>query len=96
MGNSQTKATARYQKKVGLINKGFKLRKTDTEAFAAACEAAGISQAAKVTRMMRMFDLDMDDQLYARLKAYADRMNLLVKDVIDDAVTQYLDKEENR
>lgn len=46
--------------------------------------------------MMRMFDLDMDDQLYARLKAYTDRMNLLVKDVIDNAVTQYLDKEENK
>ena len=96
MPKAQTEATRKYQQKVGLIAKSYKLRREDADTFAAACEKAGVSQAAKVTRMMKLFDLDMDDHLYARLKAYADRMNLLVKDVIDDAVTQYLDKEENK
>ena len=55
MSNAQTKATEKYHKKVGLINKTFKLKKTDVDAFVSACEAAGVSQASQITKMMREF-----------------------------------------
>lgn len=96
MANSQTKATAKYQKKVGLINKGFKLRREDVEIFVESCEKAGVSQASQITKMMRLFGVDMDIQVYTRLKAYAERMNVLMKDVIDKSVTEYLDREEKK
>ncbi|MDO4295036.1 MAG: chemotaxis protein [bacterium] len=53
--NSQTLASAKYQKKVGIISKSYKLRKELTEQFAEACEKAGVSQAAQLTKMMQEF-----------------------------------------
>ena len=94
MANVQTKATDKYQKKVGLMTKGFKLRKTDVDAFAAACDAAGVSQASQITKMMRHFGADMDDRVYMRLKSYADRMAIPMSTIIDKAITEYLDREE--
>ena len=55
MANAQTIATEKYHKKVGLINKTFKLKKADADAFAAACAEAGVSQASQITKMMREF-----------------------------------------
>lgn len=55
MPKAQTKASEKYQKKVGLISKSYKLKKEDVEAFALACEKAGISQAAQITKMMKEF-----------------------------------------
>lgn len=46
---------ARYQKKAGWIAKSYKIKKADADAFAAACEKAGVSQAGQITRMMREF-----------------------------------------
>lgn len=51
----RTARTARYQKKVGLISKSYKLRQTDVEAFAEACKARDESQAAVLTRLMREY-----------------------------------------
>lgn len=39
---------------------------------------------------------DMRDQTYARLKAYADRLNIPMKEVIDTSITEYLDKVEKQ
>ena len=55
MANARTRATERYHRKVGLVNKSFKLRKEDADAFKSACEAAGISQASQITKMIRTF-----------------------------------------
>ena len=55
MPKAQTKASEKYQKKVGLISKSYKLKKEDVETFALACEKAGISQAAQITKMMKEF-----------------------------------------
>lgn len=62
MANAQTKATEKYHRKIGLINKTFKLQKDDVEAFRSACEAAGVSQASQITKMIRAF---VDEQRQA-------------------------------
>ncbi len=51
--NAQTRATEKWQKKVGLIAKTYKLPKEVAEAFAEACEEKGISQSAQLTKYMR-------------------------------------------
>lgn len=51
----QTIATEKYQKKIGLISKSYKLKKEVVEAFAKACEQAGVSQAGKLTELMKGF-----------------------------------------
>lgn len=45
----------RYQKRVGYKVKSFKLKGDVAEQFAAACEKAGVSQAAKITELMQGF-----------------------------------------
>ena len=51
----QTIATEKYQKKVGLVSKSYKLKKEVAEAFADACKKAGVSQAGKLTELMKSF-----------------------------------------
>lgn len=53
--NVQTRATEKYQKKAGYMTKGFKLKRDVAEAFAEACEKAGVSQAAAITKFMNEF-----------------------------------------
>lgn len=55
MPKVQTKATDKWQKKVGIISKSFKLKKELTDEFKEACEKAGVSQAAQISKMMREF-----------------------------------------
>ena len=55
MPKTQTKATDKWQKKVGIISKSFKLKKELTDEFKEACEKAGVSQAAQISKMMREF-----------------------------------------
>jgi hypothetical protein len=45
----------KYEKKVGIIAKSYKLKRELTEAFAEACEKAGVSQAAQISKMMQEF-----------------------------------------
>lgn len=52
---AQTVASEKYQKKAGYITKGFKLKREVAEQFAEACEKAGVSQAAQITKMMKEF-----------------------------------------
>lgn len=51
----QTIASKKYQDKVGLISKSYKLRREVTEKFAEACEKQGISQAEQITKMIKSF-----------------------------------------
>ena len=55
MPKAQTKATDKWQKKVGIISKSFKLKKELTDEFKEACEKAVVSQAAQISKMMREF-----------------------------------------
>lgn len=45
----------KWNAKAGLISKSYKLKRELTEEFAEACEKAGVSQAAQITKMMRAF-----------------------------------------
>lgn len=51
----QTIATQKYQQKVGLISKSYKLKKKLVEEFAKACDKRGIAQSAQITLMMQEF-----------------------------------------
>ena len=53
--SKQTVATKKYTEKVGLISKSYKLKKELTEEFSEACAKAGVSQAAQISKMMRTF-----------------------------------------
>ena len=56
----QTIASKKYQAKAGYIAKSYKIKKDLAEEFAAACEAAGVSQAAKISELMRGFIEEMN------------------------------------
>lgn len=53
--SSQTKASAKYQEKIGMISKSYKLKRELVERFAESCEAAGVSQSAQLSEMMEDF-----------------------------------------
>ncbi len=52
-GTAQTRASARYQKKRGLIAKSYKLPRDLVDAFAEACEEKEIAQSAQLAKYMR-------------------------------------------
>lgn len=51
----QTVATRKYEKKAGFVSKSYKLRRELVDQFAEACDKAGVSQAAQLTKMMKEF-----------------------------------------
>lgn len=53
--NKNYTAQERYQKKVGLIPKTYKLKKELVENFAEACKKANVSTAKQLTNMMQKF-----------------------------------------
>lgn len=52
---SQTIASEKYQKKVGYMVKGFKLKRDLVEEFENACAQAGVSQASQISKLMKQF-----------------------------------------
>ena len=55
MAASATGATARYQKKKGLVSKSYKLDREIVDMFAEACENAETSQAKELTKFMKRY-----------------------------------------
>lgn len=51
----QTVATRKYEQKAGWISKSYKLKKEVVDAYAEACEKAGVSAAGQLTKMMKEF-----------------------------------------
>lgn len=51
----QTIASEKYQKKVGLMSKSYKLKRELVEEFAVTCDKLGTSQSAQLTQMMQEF-----------------------------------------
>lgn len=45
----------KWNEKAGLISKSYKLKRELVEQFADACNKAGVSQAAQLTKMMKEF-----------------------------------------
>lgn len=58
----QTIASKKYQDKVGLISKAYKLKREVVEEFSNACEKAGVSQAFQLTKMMKEFIKQTNEQ----------------------------------
>ena len=52
MAKPSTRATAKYQAKIGLVSKSYKLKSDVAESFKLACEAMNESQAAVLMRFM--------------------------------------------
>lgn len=52
---AQTKASDKYQKKVGYMVKGFKLKRELVEQYEQACERAGVNQTAQIRKLMEQF-----------------------------------------
>ena len=48
-------ASEKYQKKAGWMTKGFKIKRELADEFAEACETAGVSQASKISELMKGF-----------------------------------------
>lgn len=53
--SKQTLRNQRYQDKAGWMSKSYKMKRETVEAFADACNKAGVSQAGQITKMMREF-----------------------------------------
>lgn len=53
--SKQAPYTREYEKKVGLISKSYKLKRETVDDFKAACDKAGVSQSAQLSRMMEQF-----------------------------------------
>ena len=52
---TQTKASEKYQKKVGLVAKSFKLKKDLAEEFRETCDRLGVAQANVLSEFMQKF-----------------------------------------
>lgn len=55
MANAQVIANKKYQEKMGIISKSFKMKKSLAEEFKATCERLGVGQAATITGFMTEF-----------------------------------------
>lgn len=53
--NSQTVASKKYQQKIGLIAKSYKLKRELVEEFAKVCDKVGVSQSAQLSVLMKEF-----------------------------------------
>lgn len=58
----QTIATKKYEKKAGFLSKSYKLKRDVVDQFAEACDKAGVSQAAQLTKMMTAFIEEQNKQ----------------------------------
>ena len=55
MANAQTKASKKYQDKVGLVAKTYKLKKTLVDEFAEKCKENGIAKSKHLSIMMQAY-----------------------------------------
>lgn len=55
MASKQTLRNKRYQEKAGWMSKSYKMKRETVEAFAEACNKAGVSQAGQLMKMINEF-----------------------------------------
>lgn len=53
--SKQSIATRKYETKAGWMSKSYKMKRETVEAFADACNKAGVSQAGQLMKMMKAF-----------------------------------------
>lgn len=59
---AQTIATKRYEKKAGWVSKSYKLKKEVVDEYAEACKKAGVSAAGQLTKMMKEFIEEVNNE----------------------------------
>lgn len=94
---SQTIASKKYQEKAGIVAKSYKLKRELVEEFANACEAAGISQAAQLTCMMKHFNSKYEvekeyTQMQEQLADHLCEVNITISEL--KAISRELNSEE--
>lgn len=55
MPKTQTEASKRYQAKIGLVAKSYKIKKTLADEFKSTCERLEVGQAATISKLMQDF-----------------------------------------
>lgn len=55
MTNKKTRPQDRWNERNQYISKSYRLYRKDADAFAKACQKAGVSQAGQLTKMMKEF-----------------------------------------
>lgn len=60
--SKQSIATRKYEAKTGWMSKSYKMKRETVEAFAAACEKAGVSQAGQLMKMMNEFIEEVEEK----------------------------------
>lgn len=55
MATAQTRATDKYQKKMGIITKGFKMHKDLAREYEETCERLGVGQAETIRQFIKEF-----------------------------------------
>ncbi len=55
MATAQTRASKKYQDKVGLISKSYKIKKELADAFAEKCSQNGIAASKQISNMMQEY-----------------------------------------
>ncbi len=58
--SAQSKATRKYEASHGWMSKSYKMKREIVEAFAEACQAAEVSQAGQLMKMMEEFINDQN------------------------------------
>ena len=53
--NAHTRANDKYQQKIGLIAKSYKLKKELVDEFSETCDRLGVGKAATISRLMKEF-----------------------------------------
>jgi len=83
MRNTQTKATAKYQAKVGLVARSYKLKKSVADEFKRACKISGETQAAVLTRFMTEYteDVKQNDEYTGKSEVDDDEMMFINDDI---------------
>lgn len=55
MANAQTRASRKYNEKMGIISKSYVVKRETAQRFKEACQKAGITQAKAIENFMNQF-----------------------------------------
>ena len=55
MANAQTKATRKYEEKMGIIPKAYKMPRVLADEFKEVCDSLGVGQAETIRKLMAEF-----------------------------------------
>lgn len=80
--NKQTIASEKYQKKAGYMVKGFKLKRDIVEQFEKVCEEENVSQAAKITELMKGCNRKEIEKAYIESREKLEEIDRMIGEAI--------------